>query len=223
VVFSSKQIPGNELTIGDVINTLISQGVEVITEKDAHVHVSGHPGQPELKAMYGWIKPEIAVPVHGEIRHMTKQAQLAKRWGAKKTLVPRNGSIIRLAPGEPEVIGEAPVGRLVLDGDMIVGADSNTMVVRRRLQHNGYLSATLVIARGGQLAADPVIVMQGLPIEREADQFLEDCQSACTKALNQTGAKNRERLAEQARIAIRRVAREYTAKRPVTDVNIIQL
>jgi len=223
VVFSSKQIPGNEIEIGDLINALVAQDIEVITEKDAHVHVSGHPGQPELKAMYGWIRPHIAVPVHGELRHMSRQADLARSWGAAKTIVPRNGTVIRLAPEGPAVVDHVAAGRLVLDGDVIIGADSQTMVVRRRLQHNGYLAATLVLDRKGALAAEPVINQQGLPVENDQTAFLEDCATAVEKTLKACGGRNRDHLAEQTRIALRRIAREYTAKRPVTEVNIIQL
>jgi ribonuclease J len=120
VVFSSKKIPGNEIGIGVVHNMLIERGIRVITEKEAHVHVSGHPGKPELEAMLGWLRPQIAVPVHGEARHMQAHAELAKACGVPHQVVPSNGTIIRLAPGKPAIIDHAPAGRWVLDGDMII-------------------------------------------------------------------------------------------------------
>jgi ribonuclease J len=224
VVFSSKQIPGNETAIGHVINKLEARDISVITEKDAHVHVSGHPSQPELKAMYEWIRPKIAVPVHGEMRHMRRQGQFAKKWGAEHVVVPTNGAAIRLAPGEPEVIEHVQAGRLALDGEVIIPADSLPVVVRRRLQHNGFLGCSLVVDRKGRLAADPVVSVHGLPIEDEREDVIAQCQQAAEKAFVKTGSgAGDERLAEQVRIAIRRVLRDHTGKRPVTDVHIIRL
>ena len=142
VVYSSKQIPGNELAIGAVQNALAARGIEVITEKQAHVHVSGHPGRPELEKMYEWIRPAIAIPVHGERRHMEAHATLALECGVPRAMVPVNGSAIRLAPDGPKLLSHEKVGRLVLDGDVILPADGATMVQRRRMMMNGYLSAT---------------------------------------------------------------------------------
>lgn len=223
VIFSSKNIPGNELSIGQVMNQLAAQNIAIITEKDAHVHVSGHPGQPELKAMYEWIRPKIAIPVHGELRHMRAHAQLARRCGAEHAVVPTNGSVIRLAPGEPEIISHERAGRWVLDGDVIVPSDGLTIVQRRRLAHNGYLSATVVLGRGGRLAADPHIVVQGVPVENELEEFIEECSDAVRETIDRVGTSNEERLAEQIRIAIRRLARDYTAKRPVAEVHILHV
>jgi len=223
VIFSSKSIPGNELSIGLVMNQLAAQNVSIITEKDAHVHVSGHPGQPELKRMYGWIRPKIAVPVHGELRHMKAHAQLALSYGAEQTIVPTNGAVIRLAPGEARIIGHEKVGRWVLDGDVIVPSDGMTMVQRRRLSYNGYLSATLVLGKGGRLAADPHIVVQGVPVENELDEFVEACANAVRATVAQVGTANEARLTEQVRIAIRRLARDYTAKRPVAEVHVLRV
>jgi ribonuclease J len=224
VIFSSKKIPGNELGIGRVHNALAAKGVEVITEKDAHVHVSGHPGRPELKSMFGWIRPQMAIPVHGEHRHMVAHAKLAEGCGVKETLVPSNGAVIRLAPDGPKKVGEVEAGRLVLDGEVIVPADGATMVQRRRLQHNGYLSATLVLAaKSGALLAGPHIVQQGVPVEEDEARFKADCAKAVIRTLEEVGAKNQERLAEQCRIAIRRLARDWTGKRPIAEVHVLKV
>lgn len=223
VVFSSKQIPGNELPIGHVINTLIGNGIDVITEKQAHVHVSGHPSAPELEAMYGWIRPTIAVPVHGEARHMTEQARLARAWGVPHAVVPHNGTVIRLAPGAPRIIDHAPVGRLVLDGDMIIPHDSLPVVVRRRLMFNGQITAVLAIGAKGKLACEPQVSWQGLPVEEKQQAFRADCIAAVEDAFAKAGGGNDERLAEQVRIAVRRIARDYTAKRPVTQVHVLHV
>lgn len=223
VVYSSKQIPGNEIAIGHVQNQLAARGVEIITDRQAHVHVSGHPGRPELEAMYKWIRPQIVVPVHGERRHMEEHARLAQAAGVPDTVVPVNGSVIRLAPDGPTIIGHEKVGRLVLDGDVILPADGATMLARRRIMHNGYLSATVVLDARGALAAEPRIVVHGLPVEEDRDDFISDCIEAAEEAAQGADPKKEDRFAEAIRVAVRRVAREWTGKKPVTDVQVVRL
>ena len=223
VVYSSKQIPGNEISIGVVQNQLAAAGVEVITDRQAHVHVSGHPGRPELQDMYGWIKPAISIPVHGERRHMEEHARLAREWGVPDAVVPVNGSAIRLAPGKPKIISHEVAGRLVVDGDVIIPADGATMVARRRLLHNGYLSATLVVDKSGKLLGEPAILLQGVPVEEDRADFIVDCVKAAKAAIAKTGSGNAEKLTEAVRVAIRRVAREWTGKKPVTDVQVVRV
>jgi ribonuclease J len=223
VVFSSKKIPGNEIGIGEVHNQLTLRGVRVITEKDAHVHVSGHPGRPELEAMLGWIRPKIAVPVHGEARHMQAHAELAKACGVPEQVVPTNGTIIRLAPGPAKIIDHAPVGRWVLDGDVIIPHDGQTIIERRRLQQNGIVTATLVIGKGGKLAAEPKIIVQGVPVEEDRDAFIEEAAQVVEKAFYQAADRDEGKLVEHIRIALRRLARDYTGKKPVTEISLIRL
>lgn len=222
VVYSSKQIPGNEMAIGRVQNLLAAKGVEIITDRQAHVHVSGHPGIPELRSMYDWIRPEIAVPVHGERRHMEEHARLAREWGVRHAVVPVNGSAIRLAPGAPQVISHQPAGRLVVDGEVIVPADGSTIVARRRMMHNGYLAAVVVLDGKRRLTTDPRIIVQGLPVEEDRDDFIADCVDAVRGAVA-GGAANEDKLSETIRVALRRTAREWTGKRPVTDVELVRL
>ncbi len=223
VIYSSKEIPGNELSIGVVQNALATRGVEVITERQAHVHVSGHPGKPELEAMYGWIRPEIAIPVHGERRHMEAHAKLALEIGVPRAMVPMNGTAIRLAPYGPKLLSHEKVGRLVLDGEVILPADGSTMVARRRIMHNGYISATVVLNGGGKLAAKPSIMAQGVPVEEDANQFIAECAEAAAQAVRTGDARNEEKFAETIRVAVRRVARDWTGKKPVTDVQIVRV
>lgn len=222
VIFSSKQIPGNELAVGVLHNALVSQGVEVITEKGAHVHVSGHPGRPELEAMYGWIRPQIAVPVHGEMRHMTEHATLALSLGVPDAIVPTNGAVIRLAPDGPKKLREEAAGRLVLDGDVIVPADGLTMVQRRRLLFNGYLSVSLALQRG-KLLGEPVFAVQGLPLEEDLDDFVAKAKREVVRIVETSNAKDVAGLSEKIRIAIRSQARDYTGKRPIAEVHIIKV
>lgn len=222
VVYSSKQIPGNELSIGRVQNALATKGIEVITDRQAHVHVSGHPGRPELEMMYGWIRPQISIPVHGERRHMEEHARVAKAHGVPEAVVPINGSAIRLAPGAPKIISHEVAGRLVVDGDVILPADGTTMIARRRLLHNGYLAATIVLDAKGKLAADPAILVQGVPVEEDRDDFVADCVAAAEKAA-QGDSRNPGKYEEAIRVAVRRVARDWTGKKPVTDVQVVRL
>jgi ribonuclease J len=223
VVYSSKQIPGNELSIGRVQNALAAKGIEIVTDRQAHVHVSGHPGRPELEAMYGWIRPAISIPVHGERRHMEAHAQLARDHGVPHAVVPVNGSAIRLAPGTPEIVSHQAAGRLVVDGDVILPADGATMVARRRLMHNGYLAATVVLDAKGKLAADPAIIVQGIPVEEDRADFIAECVEAAEEAAQGADARNADKFAEAIRVAVRRVARDWTGKKPVTDVQVVRL
>ena len=223
VVYSSKQIPGNELSIGRVQNALAARGIDIVTEKQAHVHVSGHPGQPELEAMYEWIRPEIAIPVHGERRHMEEHAKLAKDCGVPKALVPVNGSAIRLAPDGPVLLSHEKAGRLVLDGDVILPADGATIVERRRLAHNGVIAVSLVIGKNGLPAATPQVAAHGVPVEEDKEAFLAACAEAAEKAAAKGDSRRGAQFAEAVRVAVRRVAREWTGKKPVTEVQVTRL
>jgi ribonuclease J len=223
VVYSSKQIPGNEIAIGRVQNALAARGIEIIGERQAHVHVSGHPGRPELEAMYRWIRPEVAVPVHGERRHMEEHARLARSLGVPQAVVPMNGTVIRLAPGPAAIIDHAPAGRLVLDGDVILPADSATMNSRRKLAWGGLLVVTLVYDARGRLAGDIRVLARGVPVEEEEGDFLAECAEAAESVARQVPLSDRRRLEDDLKIAVRRVARKWTGKKPLTDVQILTL
>lgn len=223
VVYSSKQIPGNEIAIGRVQNALAARGIEIIGDRQAHVHVSGHPGRPELEAMYGWIKPQIAVPVHGERRHMEEHARLARSWGVPEAIVPVNGSAIRLAPGKPEVVSHEAHGRLVLDGDVILPADGATINSRRKMAHSGLMVVTLVVGKQGRLAAHPVVLARGVPVEEDEAAFLAEAADAAAEAFGKVGAKDQRRLSDEVKVAVRRVARQWTGKKPPTDVQVVAL
>ncbi|MGC6399253.1 ribonuclease J [Sphingomonas sp. FW199] len=221
VVFSSKQIPGNEIAIGRIQNILAGKGVAMITDRQAHVHVSGHPGRPELAAMYGWIRPKFVVPVHGEIRHMAEQARFAVSQGVPGAVVQQNGEIIRLAPGQPERVGFAPAGRLVLDGDVILPADGGTINERRKLALNGQISLAVAVSRAGKLIGRPQVRLNGVPVEEERDSFLDEAETAVEKVVADQGAGNPDKLREALRLAVRRVATRWTGKKPVVDVLLI--
>lgn len=221
VVFSSRQIPGNEIAIGKIMNTLADKGVDIITDRQAFVHVSGHPGRPELAEMYKWIRPEIIVPVHGEIRHMHEQARFALSQGVPKAVKQQNGEIIRLAPNGPAKIGHATVGRLVLDGDVILPADGATMGERRRIALYGQMSVAVAIDRKGKLLGAPQIRIQGVPVEEDRDDLIAAAADAAVEAVKKDW-RDREKLRESLRLAVRRVAVRFTGKKPVVDVLLIE-
>ncbi|WP_213980024.1 MBL fold metallo-hydrolase [Sphingomonas sp. dw_22] len=221
VVFSSRQIPGNEIAIGRIMNLLAGQGVELITDRQAFIHVSGHPGRPELAEMYRWIRPEIIVPVHGEVRHMHEQARFALSQGVPKAVNQVNGDIVRLAPDGPRKIGLAPVGRLVLDGDVILPADGTTINERRKLALYGQISVAVAISSKGNLIGRPVVRVEGVPVEEDRDDFLDEAADAAAEAVKKD-SRDREKLRESLRLAVRRVATRYTGKKPVVDVLLIE-
>jgi ribonuclease J len=222
VVFSSKQIPGNEIAIGRIQNELAAKGIEMITDKQAPVHVSGHPGRPELAAMYDWIRPEIIVPVHGEFRHMFEQARFARARGIPHGIVQKNGDLIRLAPNGPEKLSEERVGRLILDGDIILSADGNTMNERRRAAISGLISVAVALDDRERVAGDVQIDLQGIPVEEDREAFLEEaCRAAAAAVAKKSG--NEAQLREAVRLAVRRCATEWTGKKPVVSVLIVRI
>ena len=221
VIFSSRQIPGNEIAIGKIMNTLAGKGVELITDRQAFVHVSGHPGRPELAEMYRWIRPEIILPVHGEVRHMHEQARFAKEQGVPQAITQVNGDIWKLAPGKPKLVGHAPAGRLVLDGDVILPADGTTINERRRIALYGQISVAVAV-QGGRLKGAPQIRVQGVPVEEDRDVFLEEAAEAAAEAVKKDG-RDIEKLRESVRLAVRRAAVRFTGKKPVVDVLIVEL
>lgn len=221
VIFSSKQIPGNEIAIGVIMNKLAERNILTVTEKQAHVHVSGHPGQPELAKLYDWIRPSVLVPVHGERRHMAEQARFAKAHGVENTLVQSNGDVVRLAPGNPEIIGKERTGRLILDGDTIIAADGVTMNERRKLSWYGLISVALALDSQDRLLGNPQIRLHGIPIEEDLEDFIDDATDAVVKAVRENKG-DFEKLRENVRLAVRRVATSWTGKKPIVDVIILE-
>ncbi|WP_174298188.1 ribonuclease J [Sphingomonas bacterium] len=219
VVFSSKEIPGNEVAIGRIQNILAGRGVHIVTERQAKVHVSGHPGRPELAALYRWLRPELLIPVHGEMRHMTEHARFARSEGVPQALVQTNGDLVRLLPGPAAKIGNVPVGRLVLDGDVILPADGTTINERRKLASNGQISVAVALGRDGRALGQPQVRLQGVPVEEDREPFIADVVDAVAESMR--GGRDRDRVRENIRLAVRRVATRWTGKKPVVDVLIV--
>ena len=215
VLFSSRQIPGNELSVGLVQNRLAARGILMVTDRQSEIHVSGHPGRPELEAIYEWLRPEILVPVHGEMRHMQEQARLGLGAGIPDAVVQANGDLVRLAPGSPGKIGEVRAGRLVLDGDLIVPADGDAITMRRRLSRDGLL--ILVLAPNGTAHVEAI----GLPLDEDHDAFVAEAKADIAAALGKLkGAARRDdaEITEAARLAARRAAQRWSGKKPQVRV-----
>jgi ribonuclease J len=212
VLFSSRQIPGNEIAIGRIQNQLSDDGIRLVTDRQSPIHVSGHPGRPELEALYGWIRPEILVPVHGEIRHMREQAALGLASGIPKAVFQKNGDLVRLAPGIPGKFGEVRSGRLVLDGTEIVPANGQSVVQRRRLAFNGLVS--VAFDRDGAIDMRAI----GLPLEEDMDDFLAAASDDVAAAIDRNRRADLDTLMEAVRVATRRAATHWTGKRPQVHV-----
>ena len=221
VVFSSRQIPGNELDIGRIMNALARADVKTVTERQAHVHVSGHPARPELSAMYHWIRPQMLIPVHGESRHLHEHRRFALEEGIAKSVVQENGEIIRLAPNGPHKIGDERVGRLILDGDVILSADGTTMNERRKLAAFGMISVAVAVDGRGQVQGDTQVAIKGLPVEEDRDAFVAEARDAATAAARKGGPD--DKVKEAIRLAVRRCATEWTGKKPVVDVLLVRV
>lgn len=220
VVFSSKQIPGNEVAIGRIMNQLAAKDILTVTEKQAHIHVSGHPGQPELAALYGWLRPKLVVPVHGEIRHMHEQARFALEKGVPDALIQENGDLVRLAPGPAKILERVRAGRLILDGDVILPADGETINERRKLALHGHITVAVVFT--GKRFTEVAISYRGVPVEDEREAFIDEMREAAEKAAL-APAKEQEKMREAIRLSVRRVATDWTGKKPVVDVMLVQL
>ena len=220
VVFSSKQIPGNEVAIGRIRNQLAAKDILTVTEKQAHIHVSGHPGQPELAALYGWLRPKLVLPVHGEIRHMHEQARFALEKGVPDALVQENGDLVKLAPGTAKIVERVRAGRLILDGDVILPADGETINERRKLSLNGHITVAVIFS--DKRFVESAVSYRGVPVEDEREAFIDEMREAAEQAA--TGpARDEEKLREAIRLGVRRVATDWTGKKPVVDVMLVTI
>jgi ribonuclease J len=225
VIFSSKIIPGNEVPIGRVHNELISRGVEVITEQDAFVHVSGHPNRDELVRMYQHIRPKIAVPVHGEIRHLHEHAALARTCQVAETHVAVNGTMVRLGPGKSEIVERVRAGRCVLEGNRVVPFDGNLLRSRQRSLYNGAVTVSVAVSANGKLVSDPQVSTIGLLEENEGriETTVKEIAAAAVKRLPLSDRRKDDTVGEAVRIAVRRAFREMLNKNPVTSVHVFRI
>jgi len=227
VIFSSRIIPGNEVGIIALQNDLTALGVDIITDHHSPIHVSGHPCRDELAQMYQWIRPRIAVPVHGELRHLTEHAAFAKEMQVPETHIALNGTMVRLAPGPSQIIDEVPAGRLYLDGEILIRSDDEGLRQRKRISYQGYVHVTVVLDDNGKLKAEPLIVVEGLPPEdwdgRDLDYVVEEAVDGALGKLSPRDRKRDETVTEKLRVAARRSVRDGAGKNPITRVDVIRV
>ncbi|HJZ15836.1 MAG TPA: ribonuclease J [Stellaceae bacterium] len=226
VIFSSRIIPGNEKSINRLQNALVRLGVEIVTEEDHFVHVSGHPARDELVRMYQMVRPQIAVPVHGEARHLIAHAELAGECQVQQPLVIQNGDVVRLAASGASIVDEVPVGRLASDGKGLLPLDGTALKDRRRVTFNGSALATLVLDRRGELLAEPTISTIGLVEPPAAEAAAPALRSAVERALDELPASLRrddEAVRDAARRALRRVLNERFGKRPLVEIHLVRI
>ncbi len=226
VIFSSKIIPGNEKKLYKLHNQLVKDGIEVISEENEFVHVSGHPNRDEMKDMYSWIKPKCVIPVHGEHRHLMEHISFAKEMQVPHPVLVENGDIVKIFPGDkPEVYDKAPSGRLYLDGNISVHEESQSIKDRKNLSSNGYLEVTLLITSKGNIHDNPILSFRGLPIYEE-DEFtygLENVIEKITKSFKIGSRKQEHNLIDALKIACRKFTKEKTGKKPYTNINLINI
>jgi ribonuclease J len=224
VIFSSRAIPGNEKAVSRVINGLVGRGVEVITDRDHLVHVSGHPRRAELLDMIGWVRPQILIPAHGEPLHMAAHAALARRAGVPKVIVCRDGDLVRLAP-QPGIVDELPAGRLYKDGAILIGALERTVPDRRRLGFAGIVSVALTLSHQGELVTGPRVELTGIPESNAAGTpMLQIALESVLGAFNSMPKPRRrdpDAVAESLRRAVRSAISAAWKKKPICHVHVL--
>jgi ribonuclease J len=224
VIFSARTIPGNEKEIGRVMNGLIEQGIEVITDRTHLVHVSGHPRRAELEELISWVKPKILIPVHGEALHLSEHAALARRCGVPEVLQCRNGDLVRLSP-DLRIVDEVPSGRLYKDGMLLISAEARTVADRKRLSFAGAVSVALAITDKGELAADPELDLIGIP-ERDRDgalieEAVYDIVLDTVEQLPRGKKRDPDAVAEAVRRAVRAAVVQRWGKKPMCHVHVL--
>ena len=226
VVFSSKIIPGNEKKLYKLHNQLVKEGLEVISEENEFVHVSGHPNREDLKDMYGWIRPKCIIPVHGEHRHMIEHINFAKEMQVPNSVLVENGDIVKLYPGsKPEVYDRAPSGKLYVDGNISVEEDAQSIKERKNLSSYGFLDVTILINSDGSLHDKPILTYVVLPVI-ENDDFkygLEEEISKTTKTFSLNNKKQQINIIDTIKVVCKKYSKEKTGKKPITNVNLVRI
>ena len=226
VIFSSKIIPGNEKKLYKLHNQLVKEGLEVISEENEFVHVSGHPNREDLKEMYNWVKPKCIIPVHGEHRHMIEHINFAREMQVPETVLVENGDIVKLYPGsKPEVYDRAPSGKLFVDGSVSVDEDAKSIKERKNLSSNGFLDVTILIDSKGNIHNRPILTFIGLPII-ENDEFkfgLEDEIDKTLRTFSLNNKKQENNIKDTIKVVCKKYTKEKTGKKPITNVNLARI
>ena len=226
VIFSSKIIPGNEKKLYKLHNQLVKEGIEVVSEENEYIHVSGHPNREDLRDMYNWIKPKSVIPVHGEHRHMLEHINFAKEMQVPYPVKVENGDIVRLYPGKkPEVYDKAPNGRIYVDGSISVEEDSQSIKERINVSTNGFIEATILITPKGKIHNRPLLTFRGLPIyeKEEFQNGLEDEIEKTIKSFSLNNKKQETNLIDALKSTCRKFTKLKTGKRPLTNINLVRI
>lgn len=224
VIFSARVIPGHELGVGRLHNTLMRRGVQVFTQRDAPVHVSGHPAQDELREMYRMVRPRLALPVHGELRHMLAHAEIARECGVAQVITVENGAMVRLAPGPAEVVETVASGRLALEGNRLVHLDGNLVRDRTKAIYKGLAVATVVVNNKGALVRAPLLSTVGLVEDGEDFVGIRvgEAIAKAVEAIPPSGRSDDDVVREAVRVAVRRVFRDAFDKKPLTFIHVVR-
>ena len=227
VIFSSRTIPGNEREVNGMINGLVTQGVKIITDRDAPIHASGHPRRGEVQRMYEWIRPQIAVPAHGEPLHLSVHADFARAQGVPHVFTLRNGVMLALGPGKPGIIDEVPHGRLMKDGDILLAPDDDAVKARTRLAYAGVISVGIAITAKGDVAGDPDVVLAGLPARTKEgkgmDQIVDEAVFGVLDSLPRSVRRNADATATAVERGVRNTVRNHWGKRPTVHVLVMEV
>ena len=227
VIFSSRIIPGNEKKLFKIHNQLVKNNINVISEENAFIHVSGHPGRDEMRDMYEWIKPKISIPVHGEHRHMKEHYDFATSLGVPQPMLIENGDMIRIAPGEPKIIDKVHNGKLYVDGNRVIDDQSRFLKDRKNIAHNGLMDVTLIISKKGNLDRNPIINIRGLPFnDEELDECfyeMEDEILKTSKAYSLNNKKHEKNLIDSLKSNLKKIIYNKTRKRPYTNITLIRV
>ncbi|MSP06909.1 MAG: ribonuclease J [Candidatus Fonsibacter sp.] len=227
VIFSSRIIPGNEKRLFKIFNDFSKNNINVLSEENSMIHVSGHPAREDLKKMYAWVKPKILIPVHGEQRHMAEHISFAKEMGIKFPVKVSNGEIIRLSPGEPQVVDKVTWGRVYLDGKVLIDNDSHILKERRNMAANGYMEITVLISKNGQIKNNPIITLKGIPfIHEDASEIeydLEDVVMDTCKTFNLNNSKQEKNLIDTLKGNCRKLINDKSGKKPLVNINLVRL
>ena len=225
VIFSSRTIPGNEKAVGAILNRLARDGIEIITDRNHLVHVSGHPRREELARLYGWLKPKIAIPAHGEDLHLTEHAAFARGVGVKHVLRAGNGDVVAIDQDGARKLTEVQHGRLYQDGELLIGALDRTIPERRRLSYVGIISVAVALDEKGELAGDPEIALVGLPLAAKDGTPFDDIVANAVEDLIEGLPKGKRRDPEAVRNALERGVRaavnEEWGKKPLVNALVI--
>ncbi|HEY8618035.1 ribonuclease J [Phenylobacterium sp.] len=228
-LFSSRVIPGNEIPIRNLQNKLTERGVRLYTERDhPGIHVSGHPCRDELAEMYRWARPQIAVPTHGERRHLLEHVAFARDLQVPQQVAPRNGDMVRLAPGRAEVIDEVPAGRLYVDAGVVTPENGEALRERRHAAYNGMLAVSVVLDRKGKILAGPEVRALGLPTDADypLDDVLDDLSEEAENALDRLSRENRDlddNVETAMSRAVKKASQRIWGRRPVVETIVLRV